>query len=63
MYKTIGQVRKAFWQSVPQHQSEYKARKRQNEYHTDIRCSFVDFVDYLERDSLISNTLANKVTL
>ena len=61
--KTQKEVRKAFWDSFPQFKSEYRANKRQNEYHTDIRCSFVDFVDCLQRNGQISDKLAERVTL
>jgi len=61
--KTIGDVRRAFWDAHPEFKSEYRARKRQNEYYTDIRCSFVDFVDYLQRNGDISEKLAQRVTL
>lgn len=61
--KTITQVRENFWSSFPEFQSEYRKTWRQNQYRTDIRCSFVDHVDYLQRDGLISESLAKRVTL
>ena len=61
--KTIKEVREAFWESVPQFQKYYRVKKRQNDYFTDIRCTFVDFVDNLARDNKISEKLAQRVTL
>ena len=63
MLKTITQVRESFWESFPQYKSHYKKNKRQNDYICDIRCSFVDYVDYLQKDGQISEKLANRVTL
>ena len=61
--KTVSQVRKAFWDNHPQFKSQYRKTYRQNQYHTDIRCAFVDFVDYLQIDGIISENLADRVTL
>jgi hypothetical protein len=61
--KTQTEVRNAFWEAHPQYQAERRSRKRQNQYSTDIRCSFVDFVDYLSRNREISDALRNRVTL
>jgi len=63
MIKTQAEVRKSFWEAHPQFQSEYKKNKRQNEYYTDIRCSFVDYVDSLQRGGEISQKLSENVTL
>jgi hypothetical protein len=61
--KTQKEVRNAFWEAFPQFAKERRSRKRQNDYYTDIRCSFVDFVDQLRKDNQISEPLANRVTL
>lgn len=61
--KTISSVRASFWETFPQFKSEYRKKKRQNEYCTDIRCTFVDYVYSLQRIGLISEKLANRVTL
>ena len=65
--KTERQLRKEFWKfmkaSFPELAKEYKRNKRQNEYCADIRCMFVDFVDYLARHRFITQELANDVTL
>lgn len=60
---TQQQVRNSFWENYPQFKSEFRKSKRQNEYCTDIRCSFVDYVDYLQKDGHITEKLADKVTL
>lgn len=59
-YTTQAQVRAAFWE-----QASY-ARKpglSQNDYPTDVRVSFVDFVDQLCREGHITEALAQRVTL
>jgi len=61
--KTITEVRKDFWESHSQFKSEFRTRKRQNDYSTDIQCTFVNYVDYLHRGGLISDSLAQRVTL
>ena len=60
-FTTQKQIRAAFWQGVPKYQKI--SGWTQNDYKTLIRCEFVEFVDMLERDSLISESLANKTTL
>ena len=60
---TQKQVRESFWNAFPQFKSEYKKTYTQNQYHTDIRCSFVDYVDMLAKDGVISEKLAQRVTL
>jgi hypothetical protein len=61
--KTITEVRTAFWDENSKYAPEFKARKRQNEYSCDIRCAFVEYVDYLRKDGRISESLAFRVTL
>jgi hypothetical protein len=65
--KTQAQVRKAFWEMLKETNLELyskgKRSKRQNEQVTDIRCTFVDYVDNLHRDGIITDKLANNVTL
>jgi hypothetical protein len=61
------QVRAAFWNQLPDY-LEGEARifvkgRRQNQYPTDTRCAFVDFVDMLARNGDISESLAQRVTL
>jgi len=59
--KTIKSVRDSFWQSHPNFKR--KGNQRQNSYNADIRSAFVDYVDYLRKDGVISEKLANNVTL
>jgi hypothetical protein len=61
--KTQKQIRDSFWQSFPEFKQYYRTKKRQNDYPTDIRVTFVDYVDSLRRDGEISEKLANNVTL
>jgi len=61
--KTQSQVRKLFWESFPQFKSEFRTRKRQNDYSTDVRCAFVDFTDYLCKNGQITEKQANNYTL
>lgn len=60
---TFAAVRNSFWDAHPQFKKDFRVNKRQNEYCTDIRCAFVDYVDYLHRDGQITDKLANNVTL
>ena len=57
-------IRNAFWNVFF---VEGKPRrfygKSQNDLPADLRMAFVNFVDELERDGTISETLAGKVTL
>ncbi len=61
--KSQSAVRAAFWDNHPQYAVEWRRGKRQNQYRTDIRCAFVDFVDSLHRNGEISDRLAQGVTL
>lgn len=61
--KTITEIRAAFWQAHPEFRGEYRTHKRQNDYSTDIRCCFVDWLDLIRKDGLISDWLADKATL
>jgi hypothetical protein len=64
---TQKQIRANFWAYIkeiaPQYLNEYKASKRQNDYNTDIRVTFVDYVNNLQKNGIISQNLAYKVTL
>ena len=67
MYTTQRQIRKAFWQYLketdPELYAEGKRSKGQNEQVTDVRCSFVQFIDGLARGGQITEKMAQKVTL
>ena len=61
---TTRTLRRLFWQCYPETKKElYATTKRQNNYPTDVRCAWVDFVDDLCRSNLISRNLANITTL
>ena len=65
--KTQAQVRENFWgflrEANPGLAVKYRRTKRQNDYPTDIRVNFVDFVESLRRNGNISESLATRVTL
>jgi hypothetical protein len=61
--KTVTEVRNAFWNANPERAHERRSRKRQNDYCTDTRCSFVNYVDNLSKNGMISEKLAQRVTL
>lgn len=59
-YTTQSEVRAAFFDAYP------RLKRRgatHDDYPTDTRCAFVDFVDYLQRSGEISELLAERVTL
>ena len=62
--KTQTEVRQAFWLTffIEGKPIEYKG-KTQNDLPVDIRMTFVDYVDSLCRDKVISSKLAALVTL
>lgn len=60
---TVKEIRVAFWEAHEQFKSHFRKSYSQNDYNTDIRTSFVDFVDSLERNGEISNKLAKRATL
>lgn len=63
-------IRRMFWESHPQfkrrmvrvHNGYYRFAT-QNEYNTDTRCAWVDFVDSLYRNGEITQEQAGDVTL
>ncbi|MGH6795929.1 MAG: hypothetical protein ACREDH_12230 [Methylocella sp.] len=57
---TESQVRRAFWQGMPK---GFQRGKLHNEYNATIRSEFSAFVDMLARDGLITEALAQRVTL
>jgi hypothetical protein len=61
--KTITELRKEFWSIYPEFKDEYKTRKRQNDYNATIRTTFVQFVDDMQKDNMISEKLAQRATL
>ena len=70
MMTTQKQIRAAFWAAHPTaDRKRYPARdwtredNTRQDYCTDTRCAFVDFVDHLARSGEISEALANRATL
>lgn len=67
MKTTFKTIRRNFWEMLKEVNPElYKLGKRsksQNEQITDIRCSFVDYIDNLHRDGQITDSQANRITL
>lgn len=62
---TLKELRKMFWSEVatPEMLSEYRVRKTQNDYSTDIRCAWVDFTDLACKSGLITEKQCNNATL
>lgn len=54
------ELRKAFWEQNPQCA---KGRLRSGDRPTDVRVTFVDWIDTLSRDGTISQALAQRATL
>jgi hypothetical protein len=66
-YTNQKQIRQAFWESFPHFEEQAReagiSSKSQNHHCATVRCSFVDFVDYLSKDGQISEKLADRATL
>lgn len=60
---TFKEVRNLFFEEHPQFAHERRARKSQNDYSTDCRCSFCDFVEFLRSQGDITNKQAARLTL
>lgn len=62
---TTKELRKMFWLEVatPEMRAEYRTRKTQNDYSTDIRCTWVDFTDYAYKSGMITEKQYNNATL
>lgn len=75
MITTQKALRAAFWEAHPQFKRRVRPTKvhvngtqvflacTQNEYPTDVRVTWVDFVDSMRRDGRISDALAGRATL
>jgi len=64
------QIRAAFWEAfpdLPRRRYRYSPNRSDKTaelvYPTDTRCAFVDFLDQLQRDGIISEALADRGTL
>lgn len=74
MITTQKDLRAAFWEAHPQYKRGVKfagmangrklyVEKTQNEYPTDVRVAWCDFVDNMRRNGQISEALAGRATL
>ena len=68
--KTQKEIRVLFWAlhpNLPKRRHRYSWNKNDKTaelvYAVDARCAFVDFVDQLQRNGEISESLADRVTL
>ena len=62
---TLKELRKMFWSEVatPEMLSEYRVRKTQNDYSTDIRCAWTDFTDWACKSGMITQKQCDNATL
>lgn len=60
---TFAQIRNMFWNDHPQFKSEFRTRKTQNDYYTDIRVSFTDYIYMLYENGIITEKQYNNITL
>ena len=60
---TFKRARDLFFDIFPEFEHERRTRKSHNDYSTDCRTCFCDFVDNLERAGMISERAAQRITL
>jgi hypothetical protein len=60
---TFKQIRLLFWESHPQFKKDYRVKKSQNDYKTDIRVSFTDFMYHLYQNEQITEKQYSKITI
>ena len=62
---TLKELRKMFWSEIatPEMRAEYRTRKTQNDYSTDIRCAWVDFIDWACKSGIITRKQCDNATL
>ncbi len=63
MITTQKQLRDEFWNQNEQWADARRSRKTHNDYNCTIRCSWVDFVDAMQKSNQISEKLAFRATL
>jgi hypothetical protein len=61
--RTFKEVRASFWNAHPQFKSEYRKTYTQNQYRVDIRCAWVEWLEYLYKVDEIKEKLYYRVTL
>lgn len=67
-FTTQAQIRAAFWESIRDHYPRaselvWKRQSRSNDFRTDVRVAFCDFIESLSRNNQISAALASRATL
>lgn len=60
---TQKEIRSAFLEDCQEFKEEYKPSKKHNSYSATVRTMFNMYVDNLNRESIISDSLANRATL
>ena len=63
LYTSQDQLRRSFWLARPDLRPQYRSAKRQNDYPTDTRMAWCDYVEAMARDGAISDDLAARATL
>ena len=63
LYTSQAALRRSFWLAHPALRHQYRSNKRQNQYPTDIRIAWCDYVDAMAREGCISADLAARATL
>jgi hypothetical protein len=65
--QTFKQIRANFWamlqNTAPELAKLKRTRKTQNDYPTDIRCAFVEYIETLYRSKEITEKTYNDITL
>ena len=61
---TFNEIRNEFFERYG-YKRKYKGKRpfTQNEYNADTRCAFCDYVEYLRRDEIITESQAHRITL
>jgi hypothetical protein len=62
-FSTQAALRRAFWAQAGVLADFYKASYRQNDYSATVRCEWCDYVESCARNGIISDALAQRVTL
>ena len=57
------QLRTAFWRAFPQFATLKRSRKTQNDYPTDVRVTWCDFIEAARSNGEITDRVAERATL
>ena len=63
LYTSQAVLQRQFWLNHPSLRPQYRSAKRQNDYPTDTRMAWCDYVEAMARDGAISDALAGRATL